>query len=471
MKRTVFYSWQSDLPNATNRTLIETALKEAAKEIADDESIDIDPVIDRDTQGASGAPDIATTIFGKIAEADLFVADITFVASSKRRSFPNPNVLIELGYALKAKGHESLVLVFNDAYGKLEKLPFDLKMRRVLTYTATEGEADRSATKASLTRDFKAALLTGFASLKPPAKTISIIDIIQQNPAAKVIHLRKHLAEVLSELEALQPIMPRDGGTAEDLISAIATSEPISLAFAQLSETVALMNDMDSAKEIFQWFGKILEKYNPPSNATGRTTNGDGDFFKFIGNELFVMFVLPFFKEERWDQLRELLSGTLKVAPRQHRTDSTKEPWHELSEWMPVFADESKRKNRISVHDDLLRARHTTGALAQIAPYRDYEDVDFFLYLHGPGTTSKEYGANWYPRSILFAQHTPSFVLEAKDYTHAMKICQALAISDVDELKRRLTSSRATLKYDWHSPITDTEIQGVGSEGGAVIIH
>lgn len=96
MKKTVFYSWQSDLPNSTNRSLIESALREASTEIATDETVGIDPVIDRDTLGSAGAPDIATTIFKKIVDADLFVADVSFVANTRKRSFPNPNVLIEL---------------------------------------------------------------------------------------------------------------------------------------------------------------------------------------------------------------------------------------------------------------------------------------------------------------------------------------------------------------------------------------
>jgi len=74
MKKIVFYSWQSDLPNGTNRTLIENALKEVAKEISNDEETDIEPVVDRDTQGVVGAPNIATAIFAKIDLADIFVA-------------------------------------------------------------------------------------------------------------------------------------------------------------------------------------------------------------------------------------------------------------------------------------------------------------------------------------------------------------------------------------------------------------
>ena len=51
MHRVVFYSWQSDLPNRTNRSFIQQALENIAKSIRADDSIDVEPVIDRDTQG------------------------------------------------------------------------------------------------------------------------------------------------------------------------------------------------------------------------------------------------------------------------------------------------------------------------------------------------------------------------------------------------------------------------------------
>jgi len=78
MHRVVFYTWQSDLPNATNRGFIQQALENVAKAITADDTIDVEPVIDRDTQGGAGAPDIAKTIFQKIAVADVVVADVLF---------------------------------------------------------------------------------------------------------------------------------------------------------------------------------------------------------------------------------------------------------------------------------------------------------------------------------------------------------------------------------------------------------
>jgi hypothetical protein len=62
---------------------------------------------------------------------------------------PNPNVLIELGYALKALGHASIIMVMNTAFGPLENLPFDLRQKRAVTYSLREG-ADRNQIKRAL---------------------------------------------------------------------------------------------------------------------------------------------------------------------------------------------------------------------------------------------------------------------------------------------------------------------------------
>ena len=470
MKKVVFYSWQSDSPNGMNRTLIENALKDVAKEIAGDESIDIEPVIDRDTQGVSGAPDVAATIFGKIAMADIFVADISLVLNGKKRSSPNPNVLIELGYALHALGHERIVLVFNEASGKKEKLPFDLKTRRILIYKAEDGEADRSATRAGLAKDLKAALLSGFSHVPPPKTTSPIIEIIKSNAPSKKIELRNHLASVLSELEKTQPPMKRDGGTVEQLTASFPATEHVVAEFAHLSETVVLMEDIDSAKEIFQWFGKILAKYDPPSAGSGQTWNADGDYYKVLGHELFVTFVSPFLKESKWKELGEILKGNLRVGPTLHNPRDSQESWTELSEHSPFLADEGKKKSRMSLHADILKDRHTTGELGQVLPMKEFTETDFFLAMYGEGKAKQEYYADWYPRSILWLTDVPHFLVEAEDYPTAMQICHALKISDVEELKRRVNFSDRW-EYARHSPISTADINKIGKTGGAVLVH
>jgi len=91
-KFTVFWSWQSDSENSTNRNFIESCLERAAKNIAKGG----EPVIavDRDTQGVGGTPTIAETILAKIRAADFFVWDAT-LAYTHPRPAPNPNVMLD----------------------------------------------------------------------------------------------------------------------------------------------------------------------------------------------------------------------------------------------------------------------------------------------------------------------------------------------------------------------------------------
>jgi hypothetical protein len=159
MASTIFYSWQSDLPNAINRRFIQTALERAARSIRNDASIHVEPVVDRDTSGVPGSPDIATTILEKIDNCDVFVCDVSIINSDQgQRPTPNPNVLFELGYALKRLGWGRIIMVLNAALGPVSDLPFDLRMKRVLVYSMQEGAADRSAERRHLEARLTSAL-------------------------------------------------------------------------------------------------------------------------------------------------------------------------------------------------------------------------------------------------------------------------------------------------------------------------
>jgi hypothetical protein len=59
-------------------------------------------------------------------------------SSAKGRETPNPNVLLELGYAISQLGWDRILLVENTAFGSPERLPFDLRARRVVSYSSTD---------------------------------------------------------------------------------------------------------------------------------------------------------------------------------------------------------------------------------------------------------------------------------------------------------------------------------------------
>ncbi len=137
MHFTIFYAWQSDRPEKTNKYFIQKAAESAITAIRADAEIYVAPSLDHDTKGVPGIPDIPSTICEKIDRCGIFLADMTFSGNSlpkdevkKSKYLPNPNVLIELGYALARVGPSRIIYVMNTAYGPPEELPFDIRVRR-----------------------------------------------------------------------------------------------------------------------------------------------------------------------------------------------------------------------------------------------------------------------------------------------------------------------------------------------------
>jgi hypothetical protein len=161
MKVTIFYSWQSDLPNNTNRGFIERALHKAVESIKAEAEMVIEPCVDRDVQGETGAPDIAQTIFRKIDECRIFVADVSIINSTTTtdRKTPNPNVMLELGYAANRLTWDYVVCVYNTAFGSVKDLPFDLLTKLMCVYSVTEEQVGKAEERDRLTSKLKAFLL------------------------------------------------------------------------------------------------------------------------------------------------------------------------------------------------------------------------------------------------------------------------------------------------------------------------
>ena len=131
MTKHVFFAWQSDTDTKDNKSFIWDAVSTACEELADETNPELSPRPEKDTEGISGSPNIVQTIFNKIDRCSIFIADVTFVAQSKSgKHLPNPNVLLELGYAVKTIGWERTILVLNNAYGDASKLPFDMLQHR-----------------------------------------------------------------------------------------------------------------------------------------------------------------------------------------------------------------------------------------------------------------------------------------------------------------------------------------------------
>ncbi|RZL45292.1 MAG: hypothetical protein EOP00_17765 [Pedobacter sp.] len=143
-KITVFYSWQSDIKS--NKNLIQNCIDKALKKIKQEgkiQAINLEINIDRDTKNKKGTPSIAHTIFDKIKECDIFIADVTIINNNffnrltNNRLTSNPNVLIELGFAIEVLGWERIICLNDDNISPIETLPFDIRGHRITRFNSS----------------------------------------------------------------------------------------------------------------------------------------------------------------------------------------------------------------------------------------------------------------------------------------------------------------------------------------------
>ncbi|NES69836.1 MAG: nucleotide-binding protein [Okeania sp. SIO2D1] len=246
MDCTIFYSWQSDLPNPTNRGLIGDAINKAIKNIRKDDSIKVEPVLDRDTQNVGGAPDIVKTIFEKIEQAEVFVCDVSIINKDvNSRLTPNPNVLIELGYAMKTLGEGKIIMVINTAFGTPEQLPFDLRMRRVITYDMPVDSKDKATERNNLAKSLERQLRTILKKWEEEIKTeMSIVEKakveLKKNYPGSSLTVKKYLKWLDNQIEEIAPKFSEKSVEKEDLlIKAIEQTEELVIGFASLAEVIA----------------------------------------------------------------------------------------------------------------------------------------------------------------------------------------------------------------------------------------
>lgn len=451
-KATVFYSWQSDLPNATNRGLIERALQEAAKAITADDSIEVEPVIERDTQAVPGAPQIADTIFAKIAAADVLVCDVSLVTNAGRPS-PNPNVLIELGYGLHALGWERILLVLNTAFGDPELLPFDLKMRRALTYNAPADAQERAPSRKELRTKLESTLRDILAHHRkepprgPSSKDLALTGISEGRPdlAART---RDFMRATVTALDAIRADC---GATLSDeaLIEGLDRSAGPVAAFAEVAECAARHSNREAAMAVFRAFEEILRRYRHPPDKAGSYHETDFDFFRFVGHELFVMFIACLMRNEQWSIIAEVLDEPLTIDTRQGRQTRT---FTALSRHLGLLDQRNQRLNlrRVSLHGDLLKSRHE-GRPLDAVPFYDFVEADWFLYLRTEvkgDATATDIGTDlWRPWSCVYAQShdTPNFIVRMERRKTAEQLLPALGVLDLSIFKARYTERYANL--------------------------
>ncbi|GHO94827.1 hypothetical protein KSF_048750 [Reticulibacter mediterranei] len=481
-KRIIFYSWQSDLDGKTTRSCIEEALRRAIKALKKDDTLDVEPVIERDTKGVPGSPDIAKTILEKINRAHIFVGDVTIVNQGEKRLTPNPNVVYELAYARRALGSERIIMVMNTAYGAQPDLPFDLRQHRAIGYLLPKDAVEvEGRSRADIRRDLenrlKAALLDILKLDEPlPIAVVSFaekaMNAIREGHPDMPARVRDYMADLVARIPLIPPTNKQDI-LDEQLVQAIDASTTLAVEFAHVITVIAERNVVEAAQTVYEGFADILNLYTFPPEQHSRGDTFTRDLAKFLGYELFIMFVALLIQNKRWELLATLLDEDL-YARTSNYAQPAFVPFTALCQPVALLYQRNERLSwhKLSLQGNILYDRHVAGELATCVPVEQFIEADYFLFLRDllkPETKPKQ--MNWRAWTTLPMGKPASYLYKAVRGDFAEQLARSLGVPDVPTLRSRLTERQNTLTIMWTSgsnviwfdPLERFDIDSIGS--------
>ncbi len=441
----IFYSWQSDLPAQTNGQFIEDALKNVVQKLKANSLLDINPILDRDVANVPGSPDVAATILAKIEQSDIFVSDVSIInkrqsrnssGAKKIRPTSNPNVLVELGYALKALGPDKIILINNLAFGRHEDLPFDFRHKHVIGYTLVQEDisekynTEYQQLEVQLEQKLRQIILslkkTSFQKSNPCNDAVSAIKKMQPNQATLI---NDSVDWMMDGLEECSPPFPKvEGNALDSVMASIDRAAGLAADFTRLSSVLASSNSVETLGFYKNIFERIIARYNHPLGFAGSFSNARMQFYQFIGHELFISLISVLMEADKLEVVADILDEPLFAENTLYALPQN------VSYAYISMAGESAREIVYSTIDSLaekLYQRHSEGELAKLMPSIKIVEADYFLSLRR--------NPRWNPVVIDRLIQPPKFLVKSFSQKYAQKLLRPLAVNGVDEIKSLLS--------------------------------
>jgi DNA-binding NarL/FixJ family response regulator len=260
----------------------------------------------------------------------------------------------------------------------------------------------------------------------------SAIDAVKGSRGKRMMMVNRATEEIVRALLACEPRKPAE------LFASIDASAPAVDDFTRLAQAAASANDPGVMLALFKSLEPLFARYGPP--APSRFEPGDFDYFRFIGHEMLVTLFAALLHERRWRMAGDLLE----------------QRWNVYSEYLDSLDELTEKRGVLSVHAELLEARHTRGPLARM-PFDDFIAADYFLFLRGElqPDEAPQHGFDWRPWSTARMLSAPWFLRDSL----LEEVAKALRLPDAETLRARLLERAARLELlwsagSWQSPVT-----------------
>ncbi|MEQ8456659.1 MAG: hypothetical protein RLO52_42785 [Sandaracinaceae bacterium] len=458
---TIFYSWQTDAPNNVNRSFIEQALERAVRELnAEIVEAERDEVeLTQDTQGVPGTPDIAASILAKIESCAVFVCDVSLALKGERarggtRLCPNPNVMLELGYAMKTRGQHRILMVCNTAFGRIEDLPFDLRGKRPVPYTA-DATTDLPESRRALARVLTRRIQEIFSIEEPGAPALSPVDLALEAIASQATNrkalVRTAMVDLLARLDALNLSPDSTQASEDELYRVLESSKDVHEQFFELALRIEEYEDHQALDGVIQGFQELAQRFNVRNGHKGVNPVAWFELYYATGRIWLLLATTAIYRRQSWSLLSRLFGARIQVAnPRRHHAPG----WHSIM-YLNVRSDYLSRlgraRGRTSLFADLLKAWADEKG-ASLPSIGELIDTDLVLALSHRGEWIR-----WWPETVVYAAHADPLLVHAlQDGAFVAELVQAMGIS-VEQLRAHMRELKERiarwLQYDPSAPL------------------
>jgi hypothetical protein len=329
---------------------------------------------------------------------------------------------------------------------KVNRLMAEQEQRRHATATGEEAQRRKHQQEVA-----EVAERLSFNSAQPPpavlnAATEAALSAIRESRPDMEARIKEFWKALLEALEVLNPNKGK-GFEYSDFFAAVEKTLPANVSFARLATVAAEWNNERAAFALYEGFERLVQGYRQPRGYGGHYDPREFDFHKFVGHELCTTLFSLFIRERRWDVVANLLDELLHVENHPSGRPATA-TFEYIGESVMFFDNEELHHfaRSHSVHAKILKERHTQGELGTLVPMRQFVDGDFFLNLRSvaAGTCDKDSLAfEWIPESVRYLDHSPEYLLKAKQIRHAKLLLKPLGVADIASLREAIKKQKA----------------------------
>jgi hypothetical protein len=245
--------------------------------------------------------------------------------------------------------------------------------------------------------------------------------------------VRNFMTALSQQLEPLASrLHTQSKPTVEEFLAGIDAAKPLVQDFCEVASAVAEFKT-SQAPRLIKGFEGILEQYD--SSAPGSRWLTSFDIAKFVGHELFLVFVASMIRFEEWTGLADAFGQTLFAYRNGERRPLT---------YLSILCTDialakafEPDQQWCSPHGEILRKRYESGMPVSFV---EMVDADYLVYLFS-GLNPRT-GGYWWPVTIPYMKATPDWLNRCQSTTHCETMLKLFGVSDVGEFKQKFERIR-----------------------------